>query len=106
MLLNSVIATIKMKYPSAKEIDIWTMARAPNNMLCPNNNDVWTTVPPYEDAAYDAVAAASGGLVVVGPKYFVPDCKTSWSFPNDTDFTTPASNYIAMTIASYYVAHP
>src|SRR5580692_4526069 len=59
-LLNSVIATIKGKYPSAKEIDILTMGRAPNNMLCSNNNDVDTIIQPYEDAAYDAVAAASG----------------------------------------------
>jgi hypothetical protein len=39
------------KYPSAKEIDILTMGRAPNNMLCSNNNDVDTIIQPYEDAA-------------------------------------------------------
>lgn len=105
-LLNSVIATIKGKYPSAKEIDILTMGRAPNNMLCSNNNDVDTIIQPYEDAAYDAVAAASGGFVVVGPKYYVPDCGTSYIFANDSDYTTTAANAIATQVAAYYVAHP
>jgi hypothetical protein len=94
------------KYPSAKEIDILTMGRAPNNMLCSNNNDVDTIIQPYEDAAYDAVAAASGGFVVVGPKYYVPDCDTSYIFANDSDYTTTAANAIATQMAAYYVAHP
>jgi hypothetical protein len=106
MLLNEVIAVIKMKYPSAKEIDILTMGRAPNNMLCPNNSDIDTIIQPYEDAAYDAVAAASGGFVVVGPKYYVPDCNNSYIYANDTDYTTTAANYIATQVAAYYVAHP
>jgi hypothetical protein len=105
-LLNSVISNIKTKYPSVKEIDIVTMGRAPNNMLCPNNNDADTVIAPYEDAAFDAVAAASNGMVVVGPKYYVPDCENSYIFANDTDYTTSASNYIATEMATYYVAHP
>jgi hypothetical protein len=105
-LLNSVILNIKTKYPSVKEIDIVTMGRAPNNMLCPNNNDADTVIAPYEDAAFEAVAAASNGMVVVGPKYYVPDCENSYIFANDTDYTTSASNYIATEMATYYVAHP
>jgi hypothetical protein len=106
MLLNSVIGTIKMKYPSAKEIDILTMGRAPNNVLCSDNNDVDTIIQPYEDAAYQEVAAASGGFIVVGPKYYVPDCATSYIFANDSDYTTTAANAIATQVAAYYVAHP
>jgi hypothetical protein len=107
MLLNSVIATIKMKYPTGvKEIDILTMGRAPNNVLCSNNNDVDTIIQPYEDAAYEEVAAASGGFIIVGPKYYVPDCATSYIFANDSDYTTTAANAIATQVAAYYVAHP
>jgi hypothetical protein len=106
MLLNSVIATIKMKYPSVKEIDILTMGRAPNNVLCSNNNDVDTIIEPYEDAAYQEVAAASNGVIVVGPKYYVPDCANSYIFANDSDYTTTAANAIATQVAAYYVAHP
>ncbi len=106
MLLNSAIATIKAKYPSVKEIDILTMGRAPNNVQCANNNDKYTIISPAEEAAYQAVADASGGLVKVGPKYFVPDCNNSYIFANDTDYTTSASNALAMQLATYYIAHP
>ena len=70
------------------------------------NNDIDTIIPPYEDAAYDAVAAASNGLVKVGPKYYVPDCANSYIFANDSDYTTSAANYIATEIAAYYSQHP
>jgi hypothetical protein len=104
--LNLVINNIKTKYPSVKEIDILTMGRAPNNMLCSNNSDIDTVIAPYEDAAFEAVAAASNGLVKVGPKYYVPDCATSYIFANDSDYTTTASNSLAMQIAAYYAQHP
>jgi hypothetical protein len=104
--LNLVIANIKAKYPSVKEVDILTMGRAPMNMLCPNNNDIDTIIAPYEDAAFEAVAAASNGFVKVGPKYYVPDCQTSYIFANDSDYTTTAANSLAMQIATYYAAHP
>jgi hypothetical protein len=104
--LNAVITNIKSKYPSAKEIDILTMGRAPNNMLCSNNSDLATIIPAIEDAAYAAVGAASNGMVVVGPKYYVPDCNNSYIFANDSDYTSTAADYIAMEMATYYVAHP
>ena len=75
--LKMAVATIKMKFPSVKEIDILTLGRAPGNVLCSNNNDVDTIIPAFEDAAFDAVAAASDGFVKVGPKYYVPDCANS-----------------------------
>jgi len=104
--LNAVIATIKMKYPSVKEIDLLTMGRAPMNMLCPNNSDKDTIIEPFEDAALDAVAASSNGFIKVGPKYYVPDCQNSYIFANDSDYTTSAANSLAMQIAAYYAQHP
>ncbi|HVZ75062.1 MAG TPA: hypothetical protein VHJ20_21920 [Polyangia bacterium] len=104
--LNSVISTIKMKFPSVKAIDILTMGRAPNNMLCSNNNDPDTIIPAFEDAAFEAVAAASNGFVTVGPKYYVPDCNTSYIFANDSDYTTTGANALAVQIGTYYAAHP
>jgi hypothetical protein len=104
--LNAVITNVKAKYPSVKEMDILTMGRAPNNMLCSNNNDIDTIIPAYEDAAYAAVAAASNGFVKVGPQYFVPDCANSYIFANDSDYTTSGANGIAVMIAAYYATHP
>ena len=105
-LLAKVIANIQMTYPSAKEIDLLTMGRAPGNMMCPNNSDPSTVVGPYFDDALQALADASNGLIKVGPKYYVPDCDNSYIFANDTDYTTTAANAIAIQNAAYYAAHP
>lgn len=105
-LLTQAVATIQMKYPSVSEIDILTMSRAPNNVECKNNSDPWTVVAPSVDQAIQNVADKSGGLVVAGPKYYVPDCATSYSFPNDTDFTKSADTFIAQALATYYKQHP
>ena len=105
-LLTKLVDTIKMKYPGVKEIDLMTMARAPGNVLCPNNNDPNTVIKPFQDQAIQAVADRSNGLVVVGPKYEVPDCKTAWIIANDTDFTPSAADALAIKIAQYYAAHP
>jgi hypothetical protein len=105
-LLEKVIANIKATFPTAKEIDLLTMGRAPGNMMCPNNSDPNTVVGAYFDDAIKAIADASNGLIVPGPKYYVPDCKTSYIFANDTDYTTTAANAIAIQVAAYYAAHP
>jgi hypothetical protein len=105
-LIEKVMTNIQTKYPSAKEIDILTMGRAPGNMMCPNNNDRDTVIGAYEDAALQAVADGSNGLIKVGPKYYVPDCNNSYIFANDTDYTTTAANAIAIQNAMYYAAHP
>jgi hypothetical protein len=106
MVLQKIVANIQMKFPGVKEIDLLSMGRTPNNVMCPNNNDKWTVVPPYVDAAIQTVVAASNGLVKAGPKYYVPDCNNSYIFANDTDYTTSASNALAVQIGTYYAAHP
>ena len=105
-LIAKVIANIQMTFPSAKEIDLLTMGRAPGNMMCPNNSDPSTVVGAYFDQALQALADASNGLIKVGPKYYVPDCNNSYIFANDTDYTTTAANFIAIQNAMYYAAHP
>jgi hypothetical protein len=105
-LVEKVIANIQAKYPSAKEIDILTMGRAPGNMMCANNNDKDTVIGAYEDDAFQAIADGSNGLIKVGPKYYVPDCENSYIFANDTDYTTSAANSLAIQNAMYYAAHP
>ena len=105
-LLEKVLTNIKTMYPTAKEIDLLTMGRAPGNMLCPNNSDADTVVGAYFDDAIQAISDASNGLVKVGPKYYVPDCNNSYIFANDTDYTTTAANALAIQNAAYYAAHP
>jgi hypothetical protein len=105
-LLEKVLANIKMTFPTAKEIDLLTMGRAPGNMMCPNNSDPSTVVGAYFDQAIQALSDASNGLIKPGPKYYVPDCQNSYIFANDTDYTTTAANAIAIQVAAYYAAHP
>jgi hypothetical protein len=105
-LLEKVLTNIKAMYPTAKEIDLLTMGRAPGNMMCPNNSDADTVVGAYFDDAIAAISDASNGLVKVGPKYYVPDCNNSYIFANDTDYTTTAANAIAIQNGAYYAAHP
>ena len=63
-------------------------------------------VDPYIDPDASSSVRASNGLIVVGPKYYVPDCNNSYIFPNDTDYTTTAANALAIQNATYYAAHP
>ncbi len=105
-LIAKVIANIQTTFPTAKEIDLLTMGRAPGNMMCPNNSDPSTLVGAYFDDALQALSDASNGLIKVGPKYYVPDCNNSYIFANDTDYTTTAANAIAIQNAAYYAAHP
>jgi len=105
-LLAKVVANIQTTFPSVKEIDLLTMGRTPGNVMCPNNSDPSTVVGAYFDDAIQALADASNGLIKVGPKYYVPDCQTSYIFANDTDYTTTAANALAIQNAAYYAAHP
>jgi hypothetical protein len=105
-LLDKVLTNIKTTYPTAKEIDLLTMGRAPGNMMCANNSDADTVVGAYFDDAIQALSDSSNGLIKVGPKYYVPDCNNSYIFANDTDYTTTAANAIAIQNAAYYATHP
>ncbi len=100
MALSRVVDNIKTKFPSAKQIDLLGMVRAPNNQMCPGNSDVSTVVRPEEDQAMQAVADKSGGMVQVGPKYFAPSCDSF--ITNNTNLTPAAASAIAPTLAAVY----
>ena len=86
--LEKDIATIKVKYPSVKWIDLMPMMRCPNNQHCnamasygpganadPNREDCY--VPPYQDSAMAKVAAAHPDSVGVGPVLMSKNCPSS-----------------------------
>ena len=98
--ITKVVGIIEAKYPSAKQIQLLGMARAPNNQPCPGNSDVAIVVRPEEQAAMQAVADKSGGLVQVGPAYFVPDCASFLA--NNTNLTPAAASAVATTMAPLY----
>jgi hypothetical protein len=98
------VQNIKTKYPSVRRIELLTLARAPNNQPCPGNTSRNIVISPDIENAIQAVADKSGGLVAVGPKYYVPDC--SMFLMNITTLTDNAGALVAPMLVDYYKAHP
>jgi hypothetical protein len=108
--LESAVATIKLKYPSLRWLDLMTLIRCPGNQMCNPNakygpganmsaaiQDCY--VPPYEDSAIAKVAAAHPDFVGVGPKVEASMCRS----PVDGAHLSQASNAkAAQDIAAYY----
>ena len=100
---SAAVATIKMKYPGVKRIELLTTLRSPNNQLCAGK-DPNTIVPAAVDAALAAVAKASvGGEVVVGPKIAVTDC--AWWMGATTTLTGAGPMGVGQLYADYYKDH-
>jgi hypothetical protein len=98
--LEMVVTNLVAKYTGLKEVDLFSMARAPNNMPCANNSDHYTVIDKYIDDAIAATAAKHPGLVKVGPPYYVATC--SGFTTNDTNLTASGSTVIAKFFASLF----
>jgi len=98
------VQNIKSKYPSARRIELLTLARAPNNQPCPGNSSRNIVISPDIENAIAAVVEKSGGLAQVGPKYYVPDC--SMFLTNITTLTDNAGALVAPALIEYYKMHP
>jgi hypothetical protein len=94
------VENIKVKYPSAKQIELLTLARGPNNQLCPGNTSRNISIAPEIDAAIESIAAKSGGMVKAGPKYYVPDC--SMFEGNTTTLLPGVGAKVAPQLIEYY----
>jgi len=69
--LEAVVATLRVKRPGARRIELLTMLRGPGNRTC---GSAMTVVQPYVDEAIAAVAARHPGLVVAGPRVTLETC--------------------------------
>ncbi len=98
--VTKVVDNIKAKYPTAKQIVLIGMARAPNNQPCPNNNDVALVVTPEEEQAMKAVADKSAGLVTVGPAYGVTSC--AYFVMNNTNLQGNGAKECADALIPFY----
>lgn len=112
--LESALATIRVKRPSAKRIDVMTIIRCPANGWChsdqpalgPNADHDATRqdchVPDYVDSAFAKVAANHPGLVSIAPKFETPKCPASIDGVHLHEQNGPA----ATLIARYYKGSP
>jgi hypothetical protein len=111
--LNESIANIKAKYPGAKRVDVMTLVRCPDNMMCnpgadygPGANDSAGKqdcyVPPYVDSAIQKVIAANPTYVALGPQPQMAMCNPS----HDGAHMTGAGNQQAATDIATFYAEP
>jgi hypothetical protein len=112
--LKEMVANVKAKYPSVKRLDLMTMVRCPNNMMCNPNADYGPGanpvagrqdcyVTPEEDAAIAKVIADDPSFVAAGPKPQMAECNPS----HDGAHMTGAGNQqAAIDIGTFYAAQP
>ena len=112
--LTQDIATIKLKRPSAKWIDLVTMVRCPMDMQCnpganygPGADAVAgrqdCQVYPYVDSAMAKVVAANSDFVGLGPKLEMAMCNPAH---DGAHMTSAGNTQAAKDYAAWYVAHP
>ncbi|HET6279818.1 MAG TPA: hypothetical protein VFH73_02590 [Polyangia bacterium] len=101
--LSKVVDVIKTKFAGVRRIEFITTIRSPQNQLCPNDNDPNIVVPAYVDDAIKNVVDMSDGLVTIGPKIEVADCK--W-WVGGTDLTGEGNAGVGQRYGEYYKAHP
>jgi hypothetical protein len=105
----------KMRYPSMRRMDLMTIVRCPNNMMCnPNAKTIAGQtnataglqdcyVRPMVDSALQKVADQFPGLVYIAPKFFSPACRS----PVDGGHLGTTNNQaVASDIAKYYATMP
>lgn len=110
--LQQVIDNIKLKYPSAKRIDLMNEVRCPNNQMCNPGakygpgadadgllQDCY--VQPYVDTALQKVIARAPELLALGPQPESAECNPAH---NGAHLTTPANTQAAQDIAKFYAS--
>jgi hypothetical protein len=100
--IAAAIANLMTKYPGVRRIDLLTVIRGPNNMLCPTPPAAGETIamPAELDAAIAAVAARNPGFVFAGPKFEAPSC-TAFS-GGGPHLTTAGNMNMAKMISAYF----
>jgi hypothetical protein len=100
--VTGAVNTLRAKYTGLRRIDLMTVIRGPNNMLCPTPPAAGETIviPPELDNALAAVAVAFPGLVFVAPKFEAASCSAfSGGGPH---LTTAGNTAVASDIATYF----
>ena len=105
--LETALATIRSKRPSAKRIDIMTIIRCPMNGWCHSDKPPFGPntdhdakkqdchVPEYVDAALTKVAAKHPGLVSITPKFEAVSCPLKIDGIHLHEQNRPAAAFIA-----------
>lgn len=94
---EAAIATIKVKYPKLRHLELMTFVRSPEGKNCGEQ----TTVSPNLDAAHAAIAGRSNGFVTVAPHFLVPNCNV---FSNAPHMSSQGNATMGNLIGEHYAA--
>ena len=72
--MKATAENLRMKYPSAKRIELGTFVRAPKNMPCPQAPPKRSTIQPAEDQAIEMVVASDPTIFKAAPKFEAKNC--------------------------------
>ena len=100
--ITAAINNLKTKYAGLKRIDLMTVIRGPDNMLCPTRGRGRTIVIPSElDGALAAAANQFPNLVFLAPKFEGASCAAfSGGGPH---LTTAGNTAVAKMISAFFV---
>jgi len=104
--LTAVVENIKAKYQGVKEIDLMTMLRAPNNMVCGNPAVAATkeqVTTPVLDQSLTMVAAKYPTLVRVAPPFYAPNCDVF--LPDSPHYAAGKAAVVSKVFSDYYATH-
>jgi hypothetical protein len=91
---------LRMKYPSAKRIELGTFVRAPGNQPCPQAPAKRSTIAAAEDQAIDMVVASDPSIFKVAPRFEAKACN---EFSGNPPHPSPAGGtaWAKMAAAHY-----
>lgn len=105
--LSKIVANLRAKYESLRQIELMTLTRAPGNVVCAaggSSNE--TIIPAWVDEAIAATAAKYPNLVVQAPKFEVPKCADFMQGGLAPQYTDAGAADVARALGTYYAAHP
>ena len=101
-----VVENLKKKYSHLKRVDLLTVTRGPNNMVCSGDSQMFSMIPAYVDSAMSMVAAMYPGLVTVAPPFYAPSCDDFDSSMKPPHLSTTGKPIIAKLYGDYYSMEP
>jgi hypothetical protein len=97
--LTAAVNALRAHYPSAREIQLLSVLRAPGNVSC---GDAKSVVEPFVDRAIAAISARFEKLVRVGPRFEVPACDAFEK--GGPELSVAGKKLVARLLAEHYAA--
>lgn len=104
--MAKVVDNLKKKYSHLKRVDLLTVTRGPNNMVCSGDSQMFSMIPSYVDSAMSMVAAMYPALVTVAPPFYAPTCDDFDSSMKPPHLSTAGKTAIAKLYGDYYSSEP